>query len=473
MAHLVRLVLALWWLAFLPSATAAAAFPMPKLYAYEGNGFSSAFVHSSAQAACAAWLGRHSESGTTYSMTSVTESNCLAKATSNGVARIISASVYSNSADRCPDNSVLVPGTNTCTCDPGYVEEGGQCKYTSTGNSCNGLSDFCSGLKGQKINLEGKGTASPPGCAADTARPNCAMGCAGEEVGIGVSYKNSDGDWMTGQEYRVTGGTCTLPQPSDIPQKKESDCAGSVGEVNGVRTCIPNKAAMGDTSMKETKNSDGTSSNTETKTTCEKGVCTTTSTTTNKDASGATASTSTSSSSSSQSTYCASNKSSSVCAATNGDKNPDGKDGEGDGKCEGDDCEDKPGKFEGSCAGGFTCEGDAISCSISKEIHTRNCQMDALKDGDLYKAWEAVKDFGTKNVTTDLPGNKRIDISILDRDDFLNAGSCPADRVIDIGRFGSISLPFSRLCPWLEILGYINVVVTSIVGASIVIRRQS
>lgn len=371
----------------------------------------------------------------------------------------------------CPANSVL--SGSSCTCDPGYKESGGQCVYESTGNSCTGLSDFCSGLKGEKINLEGKGRETPPGCAADSARPNCAMGCAGEAVGMGVSYKTPDGSWMTGQEYRVTGGTCTLPQPSDVPQKKESDCAGSVGEVNGIRRCIPNQAATGDKTSKETKNPDGTSSNTESKTTCENGVCKTTSTTTNKDASGNTTSTSTSSSTTSQREYCAANKASTVCAATNGDKNPDDKDGEGDGKCEGDDCEDKPGKFEGSCAGGFTCEGDAISCAISKEIHTRNCQLDSLKDGDLYKAWETVKDFGTKNVTTDLPGNKRFDISVNDRDDFLSAGSCPADRSIEIGSFGSITLPFSALCPWLQMLGYVNVIFASIAGALIIIRRQS
>lgn len=465
MAYFHSLIAAL----FLFFSGAAFAFPVPPSYSVPEIGKS----FSSLSAACSAYSTYRYGGDPDWRVENVG---------TEGVSCVIRASYYGGAAQtfyytptggtgRCPDNSVYSGGS--CTCDPGYVEEGGQCKYQSTGNSCNGLGDFCSGLKGQKINLEGKGTATPPGCAADSARPNCAMGCAGEAVGIGVSYKTSDGSWMTGQEYRVTGGTCTLPQPSDVPQKKESDCAGSVGEVNGVRTCVPNQAATGDTSSKETKNNDGSSSHTESKTTCENGVCKTTNTTTNKDASGNTTSTSTSSSTTSQREYCATNKASTVCAATNGDKNPDDKDGEGDGKCEGDDCEDKPSKFEGSCAGGFTCEGDGISCALAKEVHMRNCQIDALKDGDLYKAWETVKDFGTKNVTTDLPGNKRFDISITDRDDFLSAGSCPPDRTIELGFIGSITLPFSVLCPWLQILGYINVIVTSIVGASIIIRRQS
>ncbi|WP_131326202.1 virulence factor TspB C-terminal domain-related protein [Comamonas thiooxydans] len=458
MAYFYRLVVLAFALLF--SSSVFASVPISTRY-YLGGGPSEP-NYSSASEACNSWA----PTATNYSRT-VVSGRCV-------ITRVVDGYEYANfgilSFTQCPANSIATNGV--CNCNTGYSENGSQCVLNST-NSCNGLGDFCSGLKGEKINLEGKGTATPPGCAADTARPNCAMGCAGEAVGMGVSYKTSDGSWMTGQEYRVTGGTCVLPAPSDVPQKKESDCAGSVGEINGVRTCVPNQAATGDTSSKETKNPDGTSSNTESKTTCENGVCKTTSTTTTKDASGNTTSTSTSSSSTSQREYCAANKASTVCAATNGDKNPDDKDGEGDGKCEGDDCEDKPSKFEGSCAGGFTCEGDGISCALAKEVHMRNCQIDALKDSDLYKAWETVKDFGTKNVTTDLPGNKRFDISITDRDDFLSAGSCPPDRTIELGFIGSITLPFSVLCPWLQILGYINVIVTSIVGASIIIRRQS
>ncbi|WP_144445475.1 virulence factor TspB C-terminal domain-related protein [Comamonas sp. 26] len=419
--------------------------------------------YASQSEACNSWAPAASG----YSRT-VVSGRCVIKRTADNYE-------YANfsilSFTQCPANSIATSGV--CNCNTGYSENGNQCVLNNT-NTCNGLSDFCSGLKGGKINLEGKGTASPPGCSADSARPNCAMGCAAEQVGIGVSYKTSDGSWMTSQEYRVTGGTCTLPQPSDVPQKKESDCAGSVGDVNGVRTCVPNQAATGDKKTESAKNPDGTTSNKETSTTCDKGVCTTTTVTTTKDSSGATTSTSSSTSSSSQSSYCASNKSSAVCAATNGDKNPDGKDGtdKGDGKCEGEDCEDKPGKFEGTCASGFTCEGDGISCALAKEVHTRNCQIDALKDGPLYKAWETVKDLGTKNVTTDLPGNKRFDISVTDRDDFLGSGSCPADRVIDFW-FGSLALPFSALCPWLQMLGYVNVIFASIAGALIIIRRQS
>lgn len=365
----------------------------------------------------------------------------------------------------CPANSVL--SGSSCTCDPGYKESGGQCVYESTGNSCNGLSDFCSGLKGEKINLEGKGTATPPGCSADSQRPNCAMGCAGEAVGMGVSYKTPDGSWMTGQEYRITGGTCTLPAPSDVPQKKESDCAGSVGEVNGIRTCVPNQAATGDTSSKETKNPDGTSSNTESKTTCEKGVCTTTSTTATKDASGNTTSTSTSSSTTSQREYCASNKASTVCAATNGDKNPSDKDGsdKGEEKCEGEDCEDKPGKFEGSCMAGFTCEGDALQCAQTREQHRRNCEL-FEKDTDGNSLTNKALN-GTDDKSADALKASAGQVNVASSFDQSGYGwsrSCPSDTRIPLN-FGGVSSEFSipysvTICGPLGILSWAGVGIT-------------
>lgn len=214
MAYFYRLIIgAIAW--FMASA-AWSAVPTVSVYEYRGS------TYSTASAACAAYIAyvQPSNPGVTMSVASIqefpTSAVCKINSSLAGDSWVDSVTI-SKSGGRCPDNSTLT-GSDSCTCDKGFVEVNGQCKYESTGNSCNGLGDFCSGLKGQKINLEGKGTATPPGCAADSARPNCPMGCAGEAVGMGVSYKTADGSWMTGQEYRVTGGTCTLPQPSEVPQ---------------------------------------------------------------------------------------------------------------------------------------------------------------------------------------------------------------------------------------------------------------
>lgn len=467
MAYLYRLIVAM--LALL-AGYAFAVVPVAQTWRVQADSYNAypQEFHPSKEAACAALFAvaeRNYPNGW--------GSPAYAVGTSGGIpvcnlTRFGSTSGYpfTSGASACPANSVLVPGTNSCACDPGFVEENGQCKYTSTGNSCNGLSDFCSGLKGEKINLEGKGTATPPGCSADSQRPNCAMGCAGEAVGMGVSYKTSDGSWMTGQEYRITGGTCTLPQPSDVPQKKESDCAGSVGEVNGIRTCVPNQAATGDTSSKETKNPDGTSTNTESKTTCENGVCKTTNTTTTKDAAGNTTSTSTSSSTTSQREYCASNKASTVCAATNGDKNPSDKDGsdKGEEKCEGDDCEDKPGKFEGSCMAGFTCEGDALQCAQTREQHRRNCEL-FEKDSDSNSLTNKALN-GTDDKSADALKASAGQVNVSSTFDQSGLGwshSCPADPRIPLGFGGSnseFSIPFSRICGPLGVLSLAGVGIT-------------
>lgn len=451
------------------SLPAAASVPVYTSFAFPETGYGAAGpALGSADAACSWGLTNRGSTAGYNVYQVVNTSQCQF-----GIGANFMSSLYQLSTRvACPSNSVLIPGTNSCSCDPGYVEEGGQCKYTSTGNSCNGLSDFCSGLKGEKINLEGKGTATPPGCSADSQRPNCAMGCAGEAVGMGVSYKTPDGSWMTGQEYRITGGTCTLPQPSDVPQKKESDCAGSVGEINGVRTCVPNQAATGDKTSKETKNGDGTTSNTESKTTCENGVCKTTSTTTTKDASGNTTSTSTSTSSSSQREYCATNKASTVCAATNGDKNPDGKDGsDKDGEqCTGDDCEEKPSKFTGSCEAGFSCEGDALQCAIAQDQHRRTCQLFDTQSAEsrLYDSEKGK----TGSQTKDLPGNETIDFGSnrIDTSSALGGGTCLTDLQISVMGH-SETLPLSQYCKWLDYAGNILVAV-ALLGALRIITRS-
>lgn len=457
MAHLYRLIALAFALLF--SSSVFASVPINTRY-YLGGGPSEP-NYSSAAEACNSWA----PTATNYSRT-VVSGRCVIK-------RIADGYEYANfgilSFTQCPANSIATNGV--CNCNTGYSENGNQCVLNNT-NSCNGLSDFCSGLKGEKVNLEGKGTAAPPGCSADSQRPNCAMGCAGEAVGMGVSYKTPDGSWMTGQEYRVTGGTCVLPAPSDVPQKKESDCAGSVGEINGVRTCVPNQAATGDKTSKETKNGDGTSSNTESKTTCEKGVCTTTSTTTTKDASGNTTSTSTSSSSSSQREYCAANKASTVCAATNGDKNPDGKDGsDKDGEqCTGDDCEEKPSKFTGSCEAGFSCDGDALQCAIAQDQHRRTCQLFDTQSAEsrLYDSEKGK----TGSQTKDLPGNETIDFGSnrIDTSSALGGGTCLTDLQISVMGH-SETLPLSQYCKWLDYAGNILVAV-ALLGALRIITRS-
>lgn len=375
----------------------------------------------------------------------------------------------------CPANSTQ-SGTS-CICNTGFNEENGRCVAP---DPCKDLAAFCASKKGARQNYAVWDNAADTFCYVppddlfwdQPKYPGCNQGCMGQTIGMTVGTPNDAGRMLYRGEGSLTGGKCTegisgtAEAPGTQGTEKDpainsEDCAGFKGTVNGVTACIPATSATGVDWTGTTTNPDGTKTETTTTTTCTNGVCTSTTTKTNKDATGATTGTSSSTDKVSQTAYCTKNPGNAVCAAVSGTSMP-GAGGEG-----------AKSKFGGSCASGFTCEGDGIQCAIAKEQHARNCQIDALKDSDLYKAWEAVKDFGDKNVTKNLPGNKTHDITIASNDEFIGAGSCPADRVIDMGSLGSFTLPFSELCPWLQIMGYVFVILCSIQGGLIIIRRQT
>ena len=178
--------------------------------------------------------------------------------------------------------------------------------------------------------FERKGQVDMSGgsCQASLDYPGC-QGCATSAVGISVQYKNNAGEWMTGQEMKLTGGTCDVPPETDQPVQKDSDCAGAVGEVNGERKCIPSDSAKGDQKEKVTEKADGSKETVKTETKCENGVCETTKTTTKTNPDGS-STTDTTKTTQDQNAYCSKNPTSAVCAATNGGKNP-GSGGSGSG----------------------------------------------------------------------------------------------------------------------------------------------
>jgi hypothetical protein len=121
----------------------------------------------------------------------------------------------------------------------------------------------------------------------------------------------------------------------------------------------------------------------------------------------------------------------------------------------------KTGSFSGSCTSGFTCDGDALQCSIAREQYARNCQMfdKALPESALYDT-EKLK---TGNQTTALPGNGSVTLSSSSFDQtavFASQGLTDI-HVTVAGKDNTIEL--SRLNSWLEVLGFIGVAVTSLV----------
>lgn len=265
----------------------------------------------------------------------------------------------------------------------------------------------------------------------------------------------------------VGGKACTLEDPGTTVEEKCAQpgsytdskgthslcldppkCEGGFGgEVGGVEVCVKDKGGNVIETSKDTikKNEDGSTDKVTEKTTCKGSSCTTektTTTTTNNN----TSSSSTTTKTESKEDYCKANSNAQQCK---------------------DDDEEK-GKFGGSCSAGFTCEGDPLQCAIAKDQHKRNCQMfdDKTPESRLYDS-EAAKG-SDRDVTKDLPGNTEVDVSgKLSNEDVLGGGRCISDLSVEVW-FTSVTLPFSRICPSLDYLGWVLVSVCSLAAFRIV-----
>lgn len=378
----------------------------------------------------------------------------------------------------CPENSNDSGGS--CVCNPDFIEESGSCIPKPPPDPCELLDDMCSGSQGKTsaFSLSGKKTGvsftcmSPLSFGGDPL-PGCTKGCMAQVGGFTTAFQSDDGNWVTQGTAKYSGSTCDPSvindlnseadpeyEPEENPETSnppDPSCPGGFkGEVNGVSVCVPPKGSSGVTELEEKDNGDGTKTNTKTEVKCENGKCevTKTSTTTNTQT-NSTVSSSSTTTTVEKSAYCSQNKTTAAC------KNEKGE-------------EEGNGKFGGSCSAGFTCEGDALQCAIAKEQHKRNCEMsDDLLKTDEYKAWQTAKAWDGKSVTGNLPGNREHTISLNVGDDFIGSGSCPSDKTIEIPYGLFFTIPFSAMCEWLRLLGEGFVIVAYIVGALIIIRRQS
>lgn len=314
--------------------------------------------------------------------------------------------------------------------------------------------------------LEGGGASGkPPGCM-HMFTPN-------------MRYRMAETDpWIyEGDSWAIGAGTAGLAcvpgldeQPGDPPIPTRHDqgkCKGIPGQVNGVDVCIdPSSAYTEGVDWTQVTDAEGNTREIKTEVKCEGEKCTVT--TTNKlpgssDPGNVTTTTTT------RGQYCAKNPESAVCKGgkdeSGSTRNQNGRGGDGDpaggggGKGDGEGkgfCEENPNSpqckessFGGSCQANFTCDGDAIQCSIAREQHIRNCKLfdDPSDESRLYDA-ERAKD-PNRNVTDGLPGNESLAFGSdrFDSTALLGAGSCVSDLSIDVlGK--TVSLPVSQVCPY-------------------------
>lgn len=466
MAHLYRLifVVSLW----LPSAASAV---VPKVMEY-GSTPTGPWL-STLSAACQAEISRmNADYKWTVSGTQP-PNTCLYDGSFGGQPQKTTRNLYTRMV--CPANST---GSSSCTCNSGFEEKDGQCVPPNRDDRCAGdfaLAGFGLGsgkladtqiMKGEIPSgdmcwpydapgsgctvrfVQDKVVTMPDGSKQTYGRLGLYIGPAGTTQGKACDITDPghevSADCKTvGSIGNASGGRAVCADPPKCP-------GGFGGEVNGVEVCVKDDGANVTKSEKETvtKKPDGSTEKVTEKTTCQGKTCTTEKTTTNTPAGGGGSTTNVTNVNQPKEDYCKNNADAAQC----------GKGSKGDGDGDG-----KGGSFGGSCSAGFTCEGDALQCSMAQEQHKRACEL-MSNPSDESKLYDANKG-KTGNQTRDLPGNEDVDLSgeRIDTSSAIGGGSCMSDIQISLAG-QTASLPLSDLCKWHEYMGDILVAI-ALLGA--------
>ena len=484
MGHFCRLIFALLCFA---CSYAAASVPMETQYIAYRNDWSetSASWASSKEAAIAAWCV--SGAPNVYGDYDVISCSAMVaggytasiKSKRGGAPFTVSDGIYFRSQVSCPANSVS--NGSSCTCAKDHAEVNGQCVAPNKDDKCAGdfnLSGFALG-SGKLLDSQVLNGDVPSGNMCwpyDSPSSGCTVRFVQDKVVTmpgGTKQTYGRIGMYQGEPGATQGKACEVPvaNPGDgttVEEKcnkagyasSESSPGGRVcldppkcpggygGEVNGVEVCVQDEGTNVVKTQKETetKNKDGSTEKVTEKTSCQGSKCTTEKTTTNTPAGGGSSTvTNVTNTVQSKEDYCKANANAAQCKGSSGD---------GDGK---------KGSFGGSCSAGFTCEGDALQCSIAQEQHKRSCEL-MSNPSDESKLYDANKG-KTGNQTGGLPGNESVDLGgeRIDTSSALGGGSCISD--IQISVMGqSANLPLSDLCKWPEYMGNILVAV-ALLGA--------
>lgn len=507
MAYVQRLILAL---SFLVVLSANAAFVPQSRFAI---GWYPDLIRYSKEDACIAGYARRTSEDSTYRYVyqgtdgSPGAWGCLgerlakADGTSYGSAAV---SLIELSA-QCPPNSTQVG--NECVCSAGHSEYNNngamQCKSDAE-TSCEQAAIMWNVLgndRGTRIPgspYAADGSLKPSTsivCHVPPDSPPGTKGCK-HQFTRDFAFSDHQGQWFQdGISWAVTnpaevGGSleCTPGTGDNEPKKEQSrdkDCdRGYKGTVNGVEVCVD--ATTGNTqgtNQDRTTDSAGKTVDTTYDVNCKGETCTVREIKKVTNANGTPgATTTTTFQNVNRGTFCQQHPKNSVCGQVedrsgtnrgqgdqwggvngqgNGGGRGNGSGGDGDG-------DDEEGSFDGACASGFQCTGDAIQCAIAKEQHIRACKLfdDKTAESDLYDENKSKEGDQTK----DNPLNDTVDINgRIDSSDALGGGACIGDLNITVSGT-AITLPLSTLCPTLAMLGNLLVAVSMLVALRIITR---
>lgn len=289
----------------------------------------------------------------------------------------------------------------------------------------------------------------------------CNNGCA-MVLSSGWYDKTANVTWGSWAQsgFSCTAGTPSVLTSNDPKVQAAKQCAAGTcpGTVNGQSVCVPcdktkQTESSSSTTSASTTASGATSSTTTTgsesgtaRTECEDGQCTTTTTTTTTGANGDKTD-KTTTTTEPQSDYCTRNPKAEVCKGTES-------------------------SWGGSC-GAFTCDGDAVQCAQAKAGWELACGLKVDETNPLIGVGQQATAGGDR--PADHPGNQANTIA-LDLSSRLSSvplfgtsGDCIADKSITFMGKG-YTLPFSKWCPYLNILGSAFLAACYLAAAFIIFR---
>lgn len=308
----------------------------------------------------------------------------------------------------CPNGGTL-SGTN-CVCPSGQTDNGSACLDPQAA--------ACQALQGQALYLTFNSAVSPGQTACD------ATGC---NVTVGspiIRARTPSGATVSEGEGTFTGSTCT-PSPSTPASEPDTCVNGQPGQINGVDVCVPYSGSDDvetiDESSKETNEGGNTTEETTSKhTSCTNNSCTTTTTTTTITNGGAPVVRATQETES-RDDFCTKNPRAQQC---------------------------KESSFSGSCAAGFTCDGDAVQCAQARELYRLSCALQADSPEAALYAANASANPGEASIPSE---TVNIGPGAFDASNALGASACLADLTLTVWG-ADVTLPLSDVCPALDYL---------------------
>lgn len=377
-------------------------------------------VFSTSLAACNSTDGTTLPNGLVVSSSSINSANpsLCSRSISDGSINNVTINVITSCPTGTRDNS---DGTCTSTCVSPQV-------YDSASGTCVTPTDCSSAVSSPEIFLNiGQPASFKSSDPTTYVTSTCFQSCNYNVDPHKTSYNQQNPDKtysILGYSY-ATGSSCSIGTSTNdtLTQKSCADSGKSFGTINGVNVCLGNGTAGSASTIDQksktvtdsstgntvvtntttTNNNDGTVTNTDiTTTTTPSGVKTTATDQTQQD----------------QKSFCEQNPNSTICKTSN---------------------------FSGSC-GAFQCDGDAIQCSIAKEQHQRDCDL-IDKHDDISDKGVLVSSGIDPNASNDPTAVGNIShVSVPSSlDETAHFSGQLSDEPVSIGRYGSITLPFSKL----------------------------